>query len=83
MNYNNRKFMIFNSSEIDKVDFTQILETSIETLRFSVDRSKTFVKWEGETIPTFMNLISLKEGPYSYEEILVILSSSEWTPEII
>jgi len=83
MNFNNRKFMIFNSSEIDKVDFTQILETSIETLRFSVDRSKTFVKWEGETIPTFMNLISLKEGPYSYEEILVILSSSEWTPEII
>ena len=44
--YSNRNYVIFNVSEIDKVDFTQVLETSPETLRRSVDETKTFVKWD-------------------------------------
>ena len=48
MAYNDRNFMIFNVSELDKIDFTQVLETSIETVRKSIDETLTFVKWEGE-----------------------------------
>ncbi len=43
--YDNRKFMIFNVSELDQIDFTQVLETDIDTVRKSVDETKTFVKW--------------------------------------
>lgn len=46
MSYGNRNYIVFSVSEIDKVDFTQVLETSAETLRKSVDGTKTFVKWD-------------------------------------
>jgi len=77
--YENRQFMIFNVSEINKIDFTQVCETSPETLRKSVDNTKTFVKWDGETIPSSVESLTTNEGPYTYSEILDILSGSEWT----
>lgn len=47
MNYENREYMIFNVSELPQIDFSQVLETSAETVRKSVDGTKTFVKWDG------------------------------------
>lgn len=76
--YENRKFMIFNISELNQIDFTQVLETSIDTLRKSVDETKTFVKWESDSIPSSIESLTTKEGPYSYSEMLTILQSSEW-----
>ena len=35
--YDNRGFMIFNVSELGTIDFTQVLETSVDTVRKSVD----------------------------------------------
>lgn len=78
MNYDNRNYLVFNFSEIDKVDFSQVLETSAETVRKSVDGTKTFVKWSTEDSPSFIDSLSWKEGPYTYEEILSILSEPEW-----
>ena len=77
--YKNREFMIFSTNEIDKIDFTQVCETSSETLRLSLDKSLVFVKWDSETIPSSVDNLTTKEGPYTYEEILNILSGPEWT----
>lgn len=79
MSYSNREFMIFNVSELDQIDFTQVLETSIDTVRKSIDQTKTFVKWDGETIPSSVQGLTTKEGPYTYDEILAILATPEWT----
>jgi len=79
MAYATREFMIFNVSELPNVDFNQVLETSIDTVRKSVDETKTFVKWDGETIPSSIDTLTTKEGPYTYEEILTILTTPEWT----
>ena len=76
--YDGRKFMIFSVTELDQIDFTQVLETSIDTVRKSVDELKTFVKWDGETPDCVANLTT-KEGPYTYEEMLDILATPEWT----
>jgi len=76
--YENREFMIFNVSELNQIDFTQVLETSVDTVRKSVDETKTFVKWDG-VMPECVTNLTTKEGPYTYEEILVILATSEWT----
>ncbi len=76
--YPNREFMIFNVSEIDKIDFTQVHETSAETVRKSVDGTKTFVKWDGN-IPSSVSSLTTSEGPYTYDEIIVILEGPEWT----
>jgi hypothetical protein len=78
MECQNREFMIFNVSELDIIDFTQVLETSIDTIRKSVDETKTFVKWEGDIIPSSVDALMTKEGPYTYDEILSILSITEW-----
>ena len=71
--------MIFNVSELPNVDFNQVLETSIDTVRKSVDETKTFVKWDGVEIPSSVDLLTTKEGPYTYNEILDILATPEWT----
>ena len=77
--YENRKFMIFNVSELELIDFTEVCETSIETVRKSIDGTKTFVKWDSYEIPSSVESLTTKEGPYTYEEILNILAGPEWT----
>ena len=76
--YENRSFAIFSTTEIDQVDFSLVCETSADTLRKSVDETKTFVKWDGEQ-PEFVSELTTLEGPYTYTEILEILSTPEWT----
>lgn len=110
----NRQYMIFSLSEVDLINFDEVLQTSAETLRKSVDGTKSFVKWEGRIItdsndsilhlpaldengqiaeiesapsvesapelyiPESIKALTTKEGPYTHEEILVILSGSAW-----
>ena len=77
--YEQRNFAIFSITEIDKIDFSQVLETSADTLRKSIDETKTFVKWDGGVAPDFVSELATLEGPYTYIEILEILSAPEWT----
>ena len=76
--YPNREFMIFNVSELPLIDFNQVHETSQDTVRRSVDGTLTFVKWDG-AIPSSVEALITKQGPYTYDEILTILSGPEWT----
>jgi len=46
----NRQYMIFSLSEVDLIDFNEVLQTSAETLRKSNDNTKSFVKWDGRMI---------------------------------
>lgn len=77
--FETRQFMIFNASEVNQIDFSEVMETSAETLRFSVDGTKTFVKWDGSEIPPSVTGLNTKEGPYTYTEILEILDGTDWT----
>ena len=72
-------YVIFNVSELDKIDFSQVFETSIETVRKSVDETLTFVKYATDEMPSSVASLDTKQGPYSHEEILVILATPEWT----
>jgi hypothetical protein len=71
-------YVIFNVSELDKIDFNQVFETSIETVRKSVDETLTFVKYKDEEMPSSVASLDTKQGPYSHEEILEMLSTPEW-----
>lgn len=79
--YENRKFMIFNVSELELIDFTQVSETSIDTVRKSIDGTRTFVKWDSEEIPSSVLSLTTSEGPYTYDEIIIILNGPEWTDD--
>jgi len=76
--YENRTYLIFPTTELSKVDFSLVSETSEETVRKSVDETKTFVKWDGEE-PAFVADIIGAEGTYTHTEILNVLSTDEWT----
>lgn len=77
--YNNRQFAIFSTTELSQIDFNEVLETSADTVRKSVDGSLTFVKWDGEEVPSSVQALTTVQGYYTYEEILDILSGPEWT----
>ncbi len=69
---NERKYVILNSSDINNIDFSKVLETSSETLRYNNDKTKTFVKFEGDT-PSFLN----GKTQYTHAQILAILNDEE------
>ena len=73
-----RTYLIIQSSDIDSVDFSQVCETSADTVRRSVDTTKTFIKWDGDE-PSFVSGLSNTEGPYTSEEIQTILATDAWT----
>lgn len=75
---NDRVFVIFDVSELDKIDFSQVLETSADTVRKSVNGKKTFVKWEGD-VPSCVLSLTTKTDFLTLEEILAILDTPEWT----
>jgi len=78
-----KKFIILDISEVDHIDFSEVLESEVGTLRFSVDGTKTFVKYFGDQ-PDFAfeitnDLVGKKE--YSHKEFLKILEGEEWTKQ--
>tara|TARA_S200000501_G_scaffold325359_1_gene323173 strand:+ start:1777 stop:2073 length:297 start_codon:yes stop_codon:yes gene_type:complete len=81
MSFENRKWVIFNYSEASKIDFSQVCEYSINTVRKSIDGTQTFIKWDGDTIPSSVSGLGTYLGPYNHSEILEILATSEWTDE--
>ena len=72
-----RKYVIINADEVDSVNFSQVDETSENTVRFSTDGSQTFVKFNTDTTPSFL----VGKTQYTHSEILTILATDEWTPD--
>ena len=68
-----RKYVIINTEDV--IDFDQVEETSVETLRWNKDNTKTFVKYEGYK-PKFL----YGKTAYSHSQILEILNDvdGEW-----
>lgn len=75
----NRIFYIFNVSEINKIDFEEVKESTANTLRRSVDGTKSFIKFDSGSAPSFLGSMTTKQGPYSYSQILTILATPEWS----
>ena len=80
-NIENRRWVIFDTSETGSIDFSQVMETSSETLRLNLSGSKTFVKYGG-TQPSSVTSLTTKSDEYTHSEILNVLTGSEWQPEL-
>jgi hypothetical protein len=78
----NTYYVIFNVSELNKVDFSYVNEDNTSTVRVSVDGTKTFVNWFGLTPPPFINDLTTKSNIYGYAEILNILDTEEWVKKL-
>lgn len=69
-----RTYVIIDASEVANIDFDQVLQADADKLRYSLDGSKTFVKFEGDT-PSFL----AGKTQYTHSEILAILAGDEWS----
>tara|TARA_Y100000592_G_scaffold46432_1_gene73735 strand:- start:2798 stop:3058 length:261 start_codon:yes stop_codon:yes gene_type:complete len=78
-NLEHRTYIIFSTSELSVINFDQVLEDSVDTVRKSIDETKTLVKWDGESVPESVQELTTSEGIYNHDEILVIMNTTEWT----
>jgi len=69
-----RTYVIIDASEVSNIDFDQVLNRNSDYISYSLDGTKTYVKYEG-TQPFFL----LGKTEYNQEEILSILSGPEWS----
>ena len=76
--FESRKYVIIPATEISNIDFDQVMESAADTCRYSVDGTKTFVKYDGD-MPKSVAAVTDRSEEYAHAEILEILSSEEWT----
>ena len=73
MDYSNRKWVIVNVSDITEEMIDNAIQSSISTLRKTLDGSKAILKWDGDTPNCFDGLAT-----YNHSEILKELAKSTW-----
>ena len=73
-----RQYVILNASEAETVNYNDVIETSADTLRWNNDRTKTFIKFTGDT-PTWLE----GKTTHTNAEILSVLNNpdGEWYVE--
>jgi hypothetical protein len=79
--YPDRRFVIFSVTELNQINFSQVLENSASTVRKSADLTKTFVKYDLPQ-PSSVSGLTTKSQEYTYDEILTILDTPEWLPAV-
>jgi hypothetical protein len=78
MHFDNRHYVIFDLTEVDTIDFSEVMETSADTLRKNLVDTQSFVKYEGDQ-PSSVVALTTKSQEYTHEEILTLLAGPEWT----
>jgi len=63
----NRRWLVIPATEVENVDFNQVLESSADTLRYSIDGSETFVKYEVTVVEETYTQTSI--NPETQEEV--------------
>ena len=76
---NGLTYVTLDVSEASELDFNQILQTSFDTLRISVDGTRTIVKWiTANGVPSSVAALTTK-GPYlTHDEALTLMSTEAW-----
>ena len=80
--HHERRYVIFNTSETGSIDFSQVLETSVDTLRLNSGSTQTFVKYEGGksgSMPSSVSALSTKGNELTWFQMRDILTGSAWS----
>ena len=81
--HNNRIYATINLSDIGLIDFAQVGETSVSTVRKSLDDTQFVIKWAEGYIPTFItDSTVIPVGTYDHHAILELMGTSEWSEPI-
>lgn len=73
-----RIYVILTVLEAGKINFKQVKETSIDTVRTSIDGLLTFVELDCDNIAEFLNPLEVLKV-VTHDELIAILQTPEWT----
>lgn len=79
--YSNRRYITFNISEKDDIDYEQVYETNANTLRLSTDTSSSFVKYDLPE-PISVSNLTTKSEEYNYTEFIALLLTPAWSGSV-
>ena len=68
-----RQYVILNADEVSTVNFDEVLQTSVDTLRYNIAGDQTFVKYEGAKPRCLYGKDTL-----SHSEMLNVLAGEAW-----
>jgi hypothetical protein len=72
-----KTYTIINIDDLELIDFNQVFQTSANTVKKSLDKSKFVIKYN--TTPTFIEDGTVEPlQVLSYSECLELMESSEW-----
>ena len=81
--HNTKTYATINISDIGLIDFAQIGETSVSTVRKSLDNTQFVIKWEEGYVPTFItDSTVIPVGTYDHHAIIELMATTEWSEEI-
>jgi len=81
--HNNRTYAVINLTDVGLIDFSQVGETSVNTIRKSLDDTQFVIKWEDGYTPTFISdgtVIAVQT--YDHHGILELMATPAWSEEI-
>ena len=83
MAHNTRTYAVINLTDVGLIDFSQIGESSVSTIRKSLDDTQFVIKWEDGYIPTFITDFSVVPvADYDHHSILELMATAEWSEPI-
>lgn len=71
-------YAIINTSDLSNIDFSQIGETSADTLRYNLAGTEFVIKWN--STPTFISdgsVVPVSE--LTHAEALALMATAEWS----
>jgi hypothetical protein len=74
-------YAIIQASDLANIDFSQIGETSADTLRYNLANTEFIIKWN--TTPTFISdgtVVPVSE--LTHQEALALMATAEWSEPI-
>ena len=81
---NNKTYATINLSDIGLIDFAQVGESSVSTVRKSLDNTQFVIKWEEGYVPTFImdgTVVPIQD--YDHHAILQLMATDKWSePEL-
>ncbi len=74
-------YAVIEIKDLDLIDFSQIEETSLDTIRKSIDETQFVIKWTQE--PTFIaDGTVIPVGIYTHSEAIELMSTDKWSQPI-
>ena len=79
--FENRRWLVLPSNLTGSINFNQVLEASIDTLRYSVDKTETFVKYD-VTVVTASYTASYYDPETHQTESYIVEAGTYGRPDI-